>query len=143
MMKRRARVLIGAAGSVAALLAILTVVYWGTVRQHLEAWHFQLTRETVLIDGWGPDCEFAGTRRTLRSLLCATADQLDVPVVLDVQLFIQDPTLPLTERWQGLLTGDLVLQYLREDGYRIIEQHHPRRAYVVIRAAPIDLPEVR
>ena len=50
-MKRRARrPVIGAAALVAVIVAVLVVANWGTVRDHLEAWHFQLTRETATIE---------------------------------------------------------------------------------------------
>src|SRR5688572_3070678 len=46
MKPRARRVTMGVAALVAALLSVLVVTHWGTVRDHVEAWHFQLTRET-------------------------------------------------------------------------------------------------
>ena len=33
----------------AALVAVLVVANWGTVRDHVEAWHFQLTTKTEMV----------------------------------------------------------------------------------------------
>jgi hypothetical protein len=50
-MKRHAwRVTIGAAALGAVLLAVLVVANWSTVRDHIEAWRFQLTTEKETIE---------------------------------------------------------------------------------------------
>src|SRR5688572_31459205 len=50
-MKRRARrAVIGAAALVVVVIVLLVVAHRDTVRDHLEAWHFQLTRETKIMD---------------------------------------------------------------------------------------------
>jgi len=48
IVKPRARgITIGAATLVALVVAVLVVANWGSVRDHVEAWHFQLTRKTI------------------------------------------------------------------------------------------------
>jgi len=49
MKPRARRITVGAAALEAAVLAVLVVINWGTVRDHVEAWHFQLTRNTKTI----------------------------------------------------------------------------------------------
>jgi len=46
-MKPRARRLTSAAACLTAgVIVVFVVLNWSTVRDHVEAWHFQLTRET-------------------------------------------------------------------------------------------------
>jgi len=46
MKPRSRRITIGAAVLAVPLVAVLAIANWGTVRDHVEAWHFHLTRET-------------------------------------------------------------------------------------------------
>jgi hypothetical protein len=50
MKPRARRVTMGVAALVAIIAAVLVVANWSTVRDHVEAWHFQLTRETETIE---------------------------------------------------------------------------------------------
>ena len=50
MKRRPRRATIGAVALGTSLVAILAVAYRDTVRDHVEAWHFQLTRETETFD---------------------------------------------------------------------------------------------
>ena len=49
MKPRARRVTMGVAVLVAIILAVLVATHWGTVRDHVEAWHFQLTTETETV----------------------------------------------------------------------------------------------
>jgi len=49
MKPRARRITIGAAAVAVVLVAVLAVAYWATVRDHVEAWHFQLTRKAKTI----------------------------------------------------------------------------------------------
>ena len=54
MKPRARRITIGAAALAVVLLALLVVANWGAVRDHVEAWHFQLTRKTISTEGICP-----------------------------------------------------------------------------------------
>jgi len=138
MMKPRARrATIGVAALAVVLLVVLVVACWGTVRDHVEAWHFQLTRKTMEVTpppkGFRPVQEpsvedVAGCRLILATDSC-------LPVVFDsaedrVSAFVlRDLDKEVTE----FLRVDEARRVLRVNGYRILEQRFPRRAYVVIR----------
>jgi hypothetical protein len=111
-MKHRARrVTIGALCLGALVVAVLVVACWGTVRDHVEAWHFQLTRETMTIphpSGW-PVILASGDRKAL-----------DTPI-----------TLP--DRYKNVVTVDFGRALLEANGWRVLDQRFPRRAYVLIR----------
>jgi hypothetical protein len=49
MKPRARRVTLAAAALGAGVLGVLMVTHWGTIRDHVEAWRFQLTRETETI----------------------------------------------------------------------------------------------
>jgi hypothetical protein len=146
-MKRRAwRVTIGAAVLAVALVAVLAVAYWSTVRDHVEAWHFQLTRETATIE---PDparkripvrVEVPGIRssalpRLLQDLanysgylvICAPEQNmmLDTPILLVARIHKDIAEVEICDA--DIKAG------LKSAGYRVLEQRFPRRAYVVIR----------
>ena len=113
-----------AAALVAVLVTGLTVACWGTVRDHVVAWHFQLTRETEIM---GPRSLNEGEMVTTPGILARYSNR---SVIFD----------PVPER--GTVWGlnrnaslDHVLVLLRHDGYRVIEQRVPRRAYVLVRTA--------
>ena len=50
MKPRARRVAIGAAVLGAGVVGVLVALNWGTVRDHVEAWHFQLTTETEMME---------------------------------------------------------------------------------------------
>jgi hypothetical protein len=47
MKPRARRISLVAAALGMGLTAVLVLANWGTVRDHVQAWHFQLTRETI------------------------------------------------------------------------------------------------
>ena len=139
MKPRARRVTIGAAALVAVLLAVLAVANWSTVRDHVEAWHFQLARDTRTIE---PLAEGAsGTYNPEERLLHIAANRMSASVI-----FVPPPQHPFARRACDLPLQDLlprtrwlpkqaIKPLLEKEGYRILKQRFPRRAYVVIRDA--------
>jgi hypothetical protein len=144
MKPRARRVAIAAAVLGAGVIAVLVVAHWGTVRNHVEAWHFQLTTQMERIEpslhhkinSDDPDplsgVSYADlvkahrTEATLRDplLLWLLADLSGYPVVF------------ATSEGQSssvALSHGEALELLEEHGYRIIEQCFPTRAYVIMK----------
>lgn len=131
-MKRRARrVAIGAAAAGSLLVAILIVANWEVVRDHLAAWHFQLTRETKTI---APLVRGAalGPHPAEESLLRIAARPLHHPLIFDPREAVPLPpvsglrkSFPYTER--------AARRFLETYGYRVLEQRFPGRAYIILR----------
>jgi hypothetical protein len=124
-MKRQAlRAVIGAAALVALVVAVLAVANWGTVRDHVEAWRFQLTRETKTLlpthVRWakGPPYDCSGP-----TILQIIADSWKAPVIFAPGGY--PVTLVNTE-------ADGAKKLLEERGFRIVEQRFPQKAHVVV-----------
>ena len=139
MKPRARRIMVGVAVLVAVLVVVLAVACWGTVRDHVEAWHFQLTKETKTIEPCpegmpvrGPSFVGAwkhgttGPAYSEEDVLQFAADMLRCPMILD-QRDVLDAV--------GSRSGESIREVLADNGWRVLEQHFPRRAYVVIRAA--------
>ena len=125
-MKRRAwRITIGAAALVAVLLALLVVANWGTVRDHVEAWHFQLTTETETLD---PKTAPLVYDNGLISGLQILSAHSNLSVIYDHEGGFWDEG-----PWVSTFTVHQIVHVLRDAGYRVLEQRFPQRAYVVIR----------
>jgi hypothetical protein len=158
-MKRRARrttieVAILAVLAVAPV-AVLAFAHWDTVRDHVEAWHFQLTRETKTADpklDRGPERLYRGGYYGLEGLkalpiderepfyeaptpwLCSLAEWSDNPVIYNraevssrKYYIVVSTTDEKTRRPSG------ILRIVRGNGWRVLKQRFPQRAYVVIR----------
>ena len=127
MKPRARRVTIAAAVLGAAVVAVLLVAHWATVRDHVEAWHFQLTTETVTIEPNPPHgpLRVKGNARYFCGLL---ADHSGQPVILAAE---EDVSIIFAESLEGELTR-VTQDILTANGYRVLEQRFPRRAYVVI-----------
>jgi hypothetical protein len=150
-MKRRARVTIGMAVLGAVVLIVLVVVHWGTVRDHVEAWRFQLTRTTETIE---PDANLRGVEALIDystsgppngtsgvdsngqwyeywpdAFLSAFANYHGCPVMFELGGPSDWPSLES----QSPVTAEMAGDFLRRIwACRIIEQRFPRKAYVVI-----------
>ena len=144
MKPRARRVVLGAAALVAVLVAVVVAANWGTVRDHVEAWHFQLTRETTSIHPDGVDADAYQThdlgatahvrehvRDLARALRCPVIfDSNDAELLPQCIFTVYECCVPPTPN-----SRESFLAFLKEErGYCIIEQRFPRRAYVVIRA---------
>ena len=148
-MKLRARrVTIAAAVLGAAVVAVLVVADRDTIRDHIDAWRFQSERKTEMIRGV-PD----GPRPTFVRLFGGLFERLascsGTPVIVDSQDDHYRRMVPWGVSndllvWQimreppcSLVAAggrrDLILKVLGSNGWRVIEQRFPRRAYVVIR----------
>jgi len=132
----------GVAVLMAVLVAVLVVACWSTVRDHVEAWHFQLTRETEttqppLEGGLRGDSRGTswtsypgsspGTRGATPLLISVVAEELHCAIIFDRA---DMPEVELLLHGEGNMLGRL-----EKSGWRVLEQRFPRRAYVLIRAA--------
>jgi hypothetical protein len=140
MKPRARRVTIAAAVLGAGVVAVLAVVHWGMVRDHVEAWRFQLTRETEKIE---PDPALKGRETPIEVYLVkgstwshyhpsvffhALADYNGCPVISELGL-IGWPDLA----FENPITAEMTEDVLRRVYHcRVIEQRFPRRAHVVI-----------
>jgi hypothetical protein len=129
MKPRARRVTIAAAVLGGAVVVVLVVAHWDTVRDHVEAWHFQLTRKTATVlparGGW-----LLAEERTWRfdraGCLLVLATYSGLPVMIDsavdnASAFVitnpdEDPSM-----WT-LLTEAKARRHLQENGWRILEQ---------------------
>jgi hypothetical protein len=145
-MKRHARrAVIGAAALMALVVAVLTVANWGTVRDHVEAWRFQLTKVTTTIQ---PDLARKGIpvaveagalkASELPRLLQDLSNYSGRSVVFEPEHHLRpDSPINIISRLHKDIaeveTSDWDIKAgLRSSGYRVLEQRYPRRAYVVI-----------
>ena len=139
---RRAMILTAALGAI--VTAVLVIANWGTVREHVEAWHFQLTRKTETIEpGTTPPVPFTRVARPLASWASSSEGPFIGIVHLDLLgilasyseravIYEEDGALCWIRQGQTLGGADVV-QLLNDNRYRLLEQRFPRRAYVVIR----------
>jgi hypothetical protein len=168
MRPRARRVTIPAAVLGAGVVAVLVVTHWASVCTHAEAWRFQITRKTDIVDApssmtgqpavlegaeYGNACGFPA-ERVLRLL----AAHSGLPVIhdprdCDATLAESRSLLPARLCWwphkpppddysntprveMTPATSDLALELLQDNGWHVLEQRFPRRAYVVIRDNP-------
>jgi len=153
-MKRRAwRITIGAATLGVALAAVLAVAHRDSLRDHVEAWRFQLTRTTETIEppvagrtviGSTPlspsaraDAYRAGgtvlhgeaaLARFWEGFLFVAANELRRPVIYDPR--DRPPSI-----WGSTFPRTVcnIRGFLERSGFRLVEQRFPRKACVLIR----------
>ena len=129
------RVTLAAAVLGVGIVGVLVVLNWAWISAHLEAWHFELTKETKTIDSEEDAQQLSALWlgeegwhvHDLERWLQALAGQSGIPVVYE-----PDPSV------EPIPSGTTPAQALGRMGYRILEQRFPRRAYVVIRDESID-----
>jgi len=123
------------------LVLVLLVAYRRTVRDHLEAWRFQLGRRTETIEGPGVVRTAAislpltlrsgpvapGEREVDRQLLRVAAREFHGSVIFDPE------EAPQRVGGGTLRTVCDLRGFLARSGYRVIEQRIPRRAFVILR----------
>ena len=124
---RAVRATIGAAALAVVLVTVLAIANWVFVRDHVEAWHFQFTRDTKMIQPL-PEGMTRERYRTQEDLLQFAADRLRCPVIVDPR----ELTSFHVGRWRVPAEG--IPETLDGEGWRVLEQRFPRRAYVLIRA---------
>ena len=141
-MKRRARrVVLGAAALVAVLVAVLVLANWGLVRDHVEAWHFQLTRETETIEPRARRPTRTGPIAKEEYFFHFAADELHSSVIIDpleVRPDVRhaggssrDARYEALRQFLEFSEGGIIV-CLEKSGWRVLKQRFPRRAYVVI-----------
>jgi hypothetical protein len=127
MKPRARRVTIAAAVLGVGVSGVFVVANWGTVCDHVEAWHFQLMRETRTITS---DETWSFRAPGVVVMLDCIAMETGRPVIFvpkDADFF---------ELWEYPQSGGEARKFLDAQGYRVLEQRFPRRAYVVIRDNP-------
>jgi hypothetical protein len=138
------RIAIGAAVTGAVLVGLLGVSCRETVRDHIEAWRFQLARrtETVhpsalvrtasllspLVEARRPGSAPSSLWEGHVPLLQVAANELHGPVIFDPE------DAPASTPGETRRTVCNIRGVLARGGWRLIEQRLPRRAYVLIRA---------
>ena len=109
-----------------AVVLVLVIAHRGTVRDHVDVWWFQFTRKTVTVEPQPvKDLPSLWSTPYVAAFLSRYSGQ---PVILAA-----DSTKPdrINFRW---FEGEVDYQKILEaNGYRVLEQRFPRRAYVVIR----------
>jgi hypothetical protein len=124
-----------------AVVLGLAIAHWSTIRDHIEAWHFQLTSDSETIApevpfreppasgvGWLNEDE-GYVRLNERDWCRVLANFSGDPVIRERDSaghFLTNVSGP-HEGW-----GDLAHRILEDEGWRVIKQRFPRRAYVVI-----------
>jgi hypothetical protein len=154
--KRRKRGTAGVGVLGAGVLALLLVAHWGTVRDHVETWHCQLTRKTeaIIPDPALKELRLDGEGHLLRSQIARAQDSTSL---IFLRLFATTSghavILPADDRtildWQVILPTrpeevgtDIMKDELEAMGRRVLKQRFPRRAYVILRdpSAKVTLP---
>ena len=147
--RRGRRLAVTVAATAAVVLLVLAIAHWRTVCDHIEAWRFQLTRETETIE---PDP--AAVKRTIKDLpvfdgdnrgFFASVEHLlpllgssEMPVIFEqgpkATGVVWDTGSPTLLRPVDLTasTSDVARRILASNGFRVLEQRFPRKAYVVI-----------
>ena len=151
-MKRRGLRFTLTAGAIGlAVVAGVVAFNWGVVRDHVEAWWFQLHLAdgdggtglegvlAALIRPYGVHGSFDSAGQILQyehvynpfSLLLALVRESGCPVIFASAQDLDPPNITLASQLQNVTT-DTIRAVLQANGYRIIEQRFPRRAYVVV-----------
>jgi hypothetical protein len=152
-MKRGKRLAFTVAATALVVVVVLGMVYRGALRDHLEAWHFQLTRKTEIVEpdpsqkeipnrGTGFHMRGTGEKSAMHP---QAADCSSLPYIRLLAgysgvrvIFSDDGPKPLfrtvtMRRVPGDVGVEKIKKALEREGWRIIEQRFPRKAYVVIR----------
>jgi hypothetical protein len=131
--KRRARrVTIAAAILGAGVVGVFVALHWATVRDHVEAWRFQLAgeMETIKPDPRVKTIPMHQGSFSFPFLLHILAAYSDCPVIFGSD----DNGLIVT---MNLASRNALPHRARDEvqarGFRVLEQRFPRHAYVVIR----------
>jgi hypothetical protein len=126
----------------------LGFLYRAAIRDHLEGWHFQLTRETetipretilkesdsplILASRRGPSGSKLGIDDRVLFLMLGMCS--DHPVICDPTEGSGSHFGSRFEPRELTVRSDAdVIRYLKENGWRVIVQRFPWRAYVVMR----------
>jgi len=135
MNRRGKRLALTVAAAGLAVLLVLGIVHRDAVRDHVEAWHFQLTKETVMIT---PEAEWKEVGERIVgldtiSLVHAVANLQGYPAVFSFEQYVEPVMSGMRPLRQVVLRRENFREVLESEGYRVLEQRFPRRAYLVIR----------
>jgi hypothetical protein len=113
-----------------ALIAVLVATHWATVRDHVEAWHFQLTRQTETIK-LGHDDPVIMERNVY-----VQVEGLPFQLTMGSRMSSPRDKGPAQVHWERFGQGkiapvDHILWLASLGGCRVIEQRLPRGTYVV------------
>jgi len=136
MNRRGKRIAFTVAATGLVVLLVAGILYRRVVLDHVGAWYFQFTTETMTID---PKAMIDPRVVTKNEIEDADADERWVGSVLD------RPLIFAWEEWSPILNMVLIQREKllarrafkeiveSQSSFRVFEQHFPRRAYVVIR----------
>jgi hypothetical protein len=155
MKPRAKRVTIAAAVLGAGVVVVFVALNWGTVRDQVEPWRFQVSNKTETIepdpilagipadleaDIYSPDLFVGSVRNGIAingcvysssSLFRVLANCSGYPVIFASEE-ADDTRITFSSRFRKVTT-EIARAILETNGWRIIEQYFPRRAYLVIR----------
>ena len=144
MNRRGKRLALAVAATGLGVLLVLVVYHWGPVRDHVEAWRFQSTRETLRIE---PNPIFKGRPVDLGAEIRHSFEIEPVGILKLLANHSGSQVIYSRKRSEpglvaprdgdiGMATSDLATRILQANGWRVLEQFFPRRAYVVIGGEP-------
>jgi hypothetical protein len=143
--KRRGnRIAFTVAATGLAVALVVGILYRGVVTDHVAAWWFQLTTETMTVEPQPDHPEWVALQieeSTEEDLLDTAAlpqvlaDSSGRVVIIDVERRWEwdPPDIPWGKRD---FTTATILEAAKEVGLRVIDQRFPQRAFVVIRDNP-------
>jgi hypothetical protein len=136
MKPRARRIPLLTVGAACLVVAGVVILNWSLISDHVEAWRFVAARKTDTLQP-GDQAPSLEERRPVKRLFQILADISQRAVVCDSEEM--DCPIAKLRLPENTSTGK-ALRALRASGYRILEQHVPRRAYVVTGYPDIQLP---
>jgi hypothetical protein len=140
-MKRRGwRVALTVATLGLALVAGLVAFNWAIVRDHAEAWWFVATRETKTIEPNSPNPGPFAEQLFHVAAGVSGCQVIFAPKETGGWVRVESAD-PRVKRGGYSFTGNFsikgsIWELLEAEGYRVLEQRFPRRAYVVVGYPP-------
>jgi hypothetical protein len=122
--RRGKRLAFTVVATVLTTVLVLGLLYRNAMRDHIEAWHLQLTRATRTIE---PDDVIPPGHPVEEHMLLHVARSLRRPVIFAPEDIRQPLRWPTRLRIGGLLEAN---------GWHRLEQRFPRRAHVLTRTQP-------
>jgi hypothetical protein len=149
MKLRTRRLSIATTGVGAVFVTVLVVANWSSVHDHLEAWYFQFTRETKMLEPMAEGVvEYS--YQPMEHLLQQAANDFRSSVIFDPKempflerssfsqqdavIINSNLPLPVPSRPTQLPEQDITA-LLKKAKWRVLKEDFPRRAYILIRAA--------
>src|SRR5262245_23697429 len=135
MNRRGKRIAFTVAAMGLAIVVIVGILYRDGIRDHVEAWRFAASRKTQTLEPLPPPPKWTGVlghtdRMGIEWALHTLADFSGRRVIFDPQTLNDVVRVTWTEKSPDMT--NLVIMSLEKDGWRVLEQRFPRRAYVAI-----------